>query len=217
MLNGLDPIILFQFKKLPPSVAAYVATIPVVSTIVDKIGLPPIPIYLSESATGLMIQSEDKSIDIETTIEALSDGGTPHVTQKSLNSTVSINFQARKGSLGLILVSAICDLIIPKVTSQEYGISYFHAETTIFDGLLHSFKVGATKQNDLVDITLELVKTVEYKKATAVNVEKTTEAVNLGDGGAVTPTQKLVPPLGGPKPLPSAPTTPPPIGLKGLG
>lgn len=168
MLNGIDPIIIFEFSKLTPSQEASVAKIPIVSSIVSAIGLPPIPIYLSEKLTGLYIDSEDRNIDIQTTVETLTDGSSPQTNQKAINSTTSINMIANKNSIGLTLLSALCDLVVPKVSSKEYTITYLHGSVTIFRGLLHSFSVSQSSENDLLQIKLELTKNNEVKKVAAV-------------------------------------------------
>lgn len=158
MLNGIDPIIIISFStSLKAKLAPSIAKIPIVSDIVNKIGFPPIPIYLSEQLTGLYIDSEDKSIDIDTVPETLSSGNQPLVNQKGINSTVKINMVATKGSLGLILLSALADVIFTKVTSKDYSITYLHAATTIFNGLLHTFSINNVANTDLSTITLELV------------------------------------------------------------
>ena len=183
MLGGIDPIIIFEFSKLTPSQEASVAKIPIVSSIVSKIGLPPIPIYLSEKLTGLYIDSEDRNIDIQTTVETLSDSSQPQVNQKAINSTTSINMIANKNSIGLTLLSALCDLVVPKVSSKEYTITYLHGSVTIFRGLLHTFSVSQSAESDLLTIKLELTKNNEVKKVAAVaEVSPVSEAATL-DGG----------------------------------
>ncbi len=156
MLNGIDPIIIFNFSKLSPDEAEKLSTIPIVGKVVDRIGLPPIPIYLSERLTGLYIDSEDKAIDIENSVETLGDGETPEVTQKAIDSTVKINMIASRNSIGLTLLSAVMDLIVPKVTSREYSITYLHGSITIFNGLLRQFNITQNSTNDLYNINLEL-------------------------------------------------------------
>lgn len=156
MLNGLDPIILFNFYKASPTVLQSLSKIPLAADIVDTIGLPPIPVYLSEKLTGLYIDNEDKNIDIETVTETLTSGGAPVVHQKGLNSTVRIDLVASRNSLGVTLLSAMADLIFQKVTSKEYSITYLHGAITVFGGLLHSFSINQNTNNDLYNITIEL-------------------------------------------------------------
>lgn len=156
MLNGLDPIILFNFFKATPATTAALEKIPVVADIVAKVGLPPIPIYLSESLTGLFIDTEEKSIEIDTKMETLTDGADPKIDQKGLQSTIKVSLTGKKNSLGLTLIAAMSDLILKKVTSKEYSITYLHGATTVFGGLLHSFNISQTAENDLLAITFEL-------------------------------------------------------------
>jgi hypothetical protein len=180
MLNGIDPIIIFNLKKLPPSVASTVSKIPVVSSIVEAIDLPLIPIYLSERLTGIYIDTEDKNVDIETNIETLTDGSAPNVNQRGIGNTVKIKMQANRDSIGVSLFSALSDLVFPKVTSKEYSITYLHGAVTVFGGLLHSFALTQNANNDLYDITLELIKPpLGAPKSSVPVVEKTTGAVPL--------------------------------------
>lgn len=160
MLNGIDPIIIFNFSKLAPDLAEAVKGIPIISGIVSKIGLPPIPVYLSEKLTGLVIDTEDKNIDIDTTPETLSTGGEPVFNQKGINSTVKITMIAGKDSIGLTLLSAMADLIFPKCTSKEYSITYLHGAITVFEGLLHSFSIQQNAGNELYQVSIELVKAI---------------------------------------------------------
>lgn len=158
MLNGLDPIILFNFYKSTPTQLQSLAKIPLVADIVDTIGLPPIPVYLSEKLTGLYIDNEDKNIDIQTSTETLSSGETPIVQQKGINSTVRINLIASRDSIGVTLLSAMADLIFQKVTSKEYSITYLHGAITVFGGLLHSFSINQNANDDLYNISIELAR-----------------------------------------------------------
>jgi hypothetical protein len=182
MLNGIDPIILFNFFKLTPQVQASLSQIPIVSDIVSKVPFAPIPIYLSERLTGLSIESEDKSIDIDTTNETATNGADPLIFQKGLNSTVRINLIASRNSIGVTLISALADQIFKKVTSKEYSITYLHGAVTVFNGLLNSFNITQNSDNDLYNITIELVRpgvsTVE--KAPIPVVSGVSDAVLLG-------------------------------------
>lgn len=158
MLKGIDPVIIFQFAKLAPSLGDTVSKIPVVSKIPTLIDMPPIPIYLSQQLTGLHIDTEDKNVDIQTTTETTTDGSSPQVDQKGIGSTVAINILARKDSVGLSLLSAMIDQIFDKVTSKEYAITYIHGATTIFRGLLHSYAANQNADNELLTIKIEITK-----------------------------------------------------------
>lgn len=158
MLNGIEPIIIFQFKALAPSLSDLVAQIPVVSKFPSLIEMPPIPVYLSQSATGIYIESEDKNVDISTETQTMSDGSEPKVDQKGIGNVVRVNITGKKDSLGLALVSALIDQVFDKVTSKEYAISYLHGATTIFQGQLHSYSVQQNSSNELLTIAIELTK-----------------------------------------------------------
>ena len=158
MLGGVDPVIIFQFGKLAAVAGATVAKIPLVSSIPTVVDQPPIPIYLSELATGIYIDSEDKNLDIETDTQTMTDGSEPEVSQKGIGTTIAINLVARADSLGLTLLSAMIDQIFEKVTSKEYAITYLHGPITVFRGVLHSFSVNKQSGNDLLTIKIELSK-----------------------------------------------------------
>ncbi len=218
MLGGIDPIIIFNFKKLTPSAEESISKIPIVSSIVNAIGLPPIPIYLSEQLTGLLIDTEEKNIDIETTVESVTDGGDPKTKQKSIGSTVRVNIKARANGIGVTLLNALMDQILAKVTSQEYSITYLHGATTCFNSLLHSYAVNAPADSDLVLITFELSKTTQLTQAktpvpevSATGVEgidanSVNNTVPLTSGSVSVPTPPVVTP----------PATPPPVTLGGM-
>lgn len=168
MLNGIDPVIIFSFKKLLPQFYS-VPNIPVVSQVTDAVPLPPIPIYLSETVTGLYIDSEDKSVEIETSTETTADGKSAVANQKGIQSTIKINMVANSESLGLVLLSALIDLLFQKVTSKEYSISYFHSGVVIFDGLLHSYNVTNQAGTTLSNVTLEISRSTAKPAETNVD------------------------------------------------
>lgn len=221
MLNGIDPIIIFQFKKISKETQEKLSKIPLVSSIVDTIGLPPIPIYLSEQVTGLYIDSEDRNIDIETTVDSLYSGASPLVSQKAINSVVRINMIGSRNSIGLTLITALADLIVPKVGSKEYAITYLHGGTTVFGGLLHSFSAQQNANNELVNITIELTKNSTAKPAGPPVVAPTTEGVTLSGGvNAIPPTAPVSAGASGASSVLSGPPTPAaapaPVQLNGL-
>lgn len=158
MLNGIDPIILFQFKKLLPDAESLSQKIPVVAKQSSAFPLPIIPIYLSETLTGIFITQESKNIDIDTEIDAQTSGAAPVTNQRPIQSTVKIEMEASSGSLGVLLFSALADLILPKVTSKEYSITYLHGAVTVFDGLLGAFSVTQNDNDDRYNISIEIIK-----------------------------------------------------------
>ncbi len=160
MLNGVQPIIIFEFKKTVTLTNEEFQNLPIAqldSFVANgQISLPPIPIYLDERITGLAIDSETKSIDIETETQTLKDGNEAQVKQKGINSVVTINLIGTKDSLGLTLLVALMDLVFQKVTAQEYTITYLNGATTVFRGLLHSFSFDSDSDTTKLPIQIQL-------------------------------------------------------------
>lgn len=220
MLNGIDPIIIFHISKLAKSQEDSVLKVPILSDVYNKIGLPPIPIYLSESATGLYIDHEEKNVDFETSIETLSTGGPPKTIQKAINSTQRVMLKAKEDSIGLVLLSALIDLILPKVTSGEYSITYMHGATTIFGGLIHSFAVTADHATDLLSVTIEISKTTQLQPPKTPIPEISGQGTGTtleGANSSITPTAPTSPPLQGPTSVPVPPKEAAPVPMPKVG
>lgn len=156
MLNGIAPIILFSFKKKIDTDFNSESDIPIISDIINSIPLPPIPIYLDEKLTGIVITSESKAIDIETSVDTKTSGATPDVNQKGISSMVTIKMIASRNSIGVTLLSTLADIIFSRVTSKEYSVTYLHGAVTVFGGLLHTFQVDQSSDNDLYELTLQI-------------------------------------------------------------
>lgn len=156
MLNGVDPILLFNFYKKQSDLPDDFLKLALIEKEVSRFALPPIPLYLSEKLTGIFIDTESKNIDIDTSIETQNDGSSPFVNQKGVASVTTINAVAKKGSIGLSLISAMAEVILNRVSSKEYSISYLHGATTIFEGLLHQFEVSADADTDILKIQIQL-------------------------------------------------------------
>jgi len=154
MLGGIDPVLIFQFSALAPSLSATLAKIPLAASIPTLIDQPPIPIYLSEILFNIVIDGESKNVDIDTTTETLSDGSTPEVTQKGVQSGITIEIEGKKDSVALILLSSMVDVAFDKVSSAEYSISYLHGPITVFRGLLNSFSSEAVPGTDKLAIKI---------------------------------------------------------------
>ncbi len=157
MLNGLDPIIIFALYK-NVTVPTGKTTIPLTANDATKLPYAIIPIYLSEEITGIFIDSESKNIDIDTDAQSTSVGGDPLVNQKALGSITTVNLIAKQGSVGLTILLSLSEMILGKVTSKEYDITYMHDSVTVFGGLIHSFSYDQGTDNDLYKIKLEISK-----------------------------------------------------------
>ncbi len=168
MLNGIAPIIIFTFKKTLTDISAdlvesaldAISPIPELEDRSNKKTFPVaiIPIYLDEKITGICIDAESKNIDVDTEIISLPNGSEPIVVQKGLNSSITINMTASANSIGLSILLAFSDLILSKLLSEEYSITYIHKAVTVFDGRINSFAVTQNDNNDLYKLTLVLAK-----------------------------------------------------------
>ena len=160
MLNGLDPVLVFHFKKLVEDnyTDDFIGPLPLAASTPKLVPQLPIPIYLSEAITGLFIDNEDKNVDIETNTQTLASGQAPKVDQKGINSSISINLFAKKDSIAFVLLSALIDSCFDKLSSKEYHLSYLHGPTTIFKGKLQSYQVNQNPMNDLLAIQLIISK-----------------------------------------------------------
>lgn len=163
MLNGIDPILIFNISKNVPFLKTITEKkIPVASQVLQKIDLPVIPVYLSRELTGLQIDTESKSLEIETVIDTTQNSSgnadKPLINQRALNNTVKVEIIGEANSIGLTLLSALSDFIFPLITSKEVTITYLHGPITVFAGLLHSFNISQNANDTKRLITLELVR-----------------------------------------------------------
>jgi hypothetical protein len=190
MLNGVAPVLIINFiKKKNNSAAQFLSGIPIVGD--DLAGALtgglPIPLYLDENLTGILVKSETKTIAVETEVKGKTDGAKPKVNQRPIDSNVSINMVARKDSVVLAALLALNDQIFQKVVSQEYSISYLNGPTLIFNGLFNGMTCMGGDDDDLLHITLNISKgNQETTSPTAQNPEiaKTTGQTPIVPGGA---------------------------------
>lgn len=180
MLNGIDPIIIFKFALLPTSsIFNAVAGIPIVEDIVKNFGIP-IPIYLSERVFGIVLNSEEKSMDVETNVQTRSDGSKADVKQRGLNNIVTLNMTSTKDSIVLSALLALSDICFQKLTSKDYTISYLNGSTIIFDGLLESFHTTVDSNTDKIEITMKISKAPQnttVAEATTPSITAVTGAI----------------------------------------
>lgn len=158
MLGGLDPVIIFHFKKKVAAAVDATTQIPVVSQTPTLVDLPPIPVYLSEKLFNIAIGGTSKSVDIETDTETLTNGLAPDVNQKGIQSSVEVNIEGKQDSVALTLLSAMIDQVYDRVSSKEYAISFLYGATTIFQAVLHSYSAETVEGTDKLSIKIKLSK-----------------------------------------------------------
>jgi len=156
MLNGIAPLLVFTFTN--DEAINAVKSVPLVGNfLAENVGLP-IPLYLDEYLTGIYVQGESKAIDIETKPEARNDGEDPIVNQRLLNSVTTVTMVASKKGVLLMTLLAFADVILSRVVSKQYKISYFNGPTIIINGLLHGFTTQQGDNDDLVRIEMLISK-----------------------------------------------------------
>lgn len=160
MLNGVDPIIIFHFYN--KGVVDLLSATPFGASLASVAGLP-IPIYLSEQFTGIFVDNETSSIDVVTKVDPQTEKDPitqevlpPIVTQTAVDVTTSISLVANRESVLLSVFIVLCEMIISKLTTQEYGITYLNGPTAIFNGLLHRFNTTVNRNDTLVRIDFVL-------------------------------------------------------------
>jgi len=163
MLNGIDPILIFNISKNVPFLKSFTdKKIPVATQLLDKIDLPIIPVYLSRELTGLIIDTESKSLEIETNIETTQDSSgnadKPFINQRALNNTVKVEIIGEKDSIGLTLLASLSDFIFPLITAKEVTMTYLNGPITVFAGLLHSFNISQNANDTKRTVSIELVR-----------------------------------------------------------
>ena len=161
MLGGLDPVIIFQFRKrfefdtLTNEQFMALSTSELESQYLE---LPPIPVYLSEQFFNIVIAGSSKNVDIETDTQTQTDGKDPEVNQKGIQSGVEVQIEGKQSSVALTLLSSLIDQVFDKVTSKEYTINFIYGATTIFRGLLHTYSVETVEGTDKLAIKIGLSK-----------------------------------------------------------
>lgn len=162
MLNGVAPILIFHFynKDLTGIIAGL--PVPYAEQIAALVGVP-VPIYLDENFTGIYVDSETSGIDFSTLIEPVIEKNTvtretkaPNVTQTALDSQITVNLFAKRDSILLTAILALSNMIMKRIVSAEYGITYLNRSTTIFNGLMHRFSTSVGANDDLIRIEMTL-------------------------------------------------------------
>ncbi len=185
MLGGLDPVVIFQFSALAPTLGAAISRIPLSSSVPSLIAMPPIPVYLSEKLFNIVIGGTSKKVDIETDTETLTNGASPDTNQKGIQSSVEISITGKQDSVALTLLSALIDQVYEKVTSKEYSISFMYGATTIFNALLHSYSVETIEGTDKLEIKVVLSRGTKnpIKAGSIGSVPGSTGSIPVGVGG----------------------------------
>lgn len=184
MLNGIAPIIIFSFPVISEAQQAVISQIPVIGQLLaDNIAIP-IPIYLDQNLTGILIESESKALDIDTDPKQKSNGKGGIIYQRGINNTVTINMLASKDSTLLTVLFALADQVFSRLVARNYSITYMNGSTTVFNGLLHGFSTNVTSDDDMLRVTLQLAKTESKGPA----LPTFSQQLNAAGRGVIPPT-----------------------------
>lgn len=168
MLNGIAPVLIFNFP--PPPKSTLVGGIPVLGEQIERLGFLPIPIYLDEQLTGIQVEEETHSIAFDINAEQTNDEKTL-ASVKGLDSTVTVRLNARKGNPILSALLTFSDIIFKKAVSQNFSITYLNGPILIFDGLLRSFDTSVGVDDDRIRINMTISKAlIKDTKAVESNV-----------------------------------------------
>jgi len=153
----IDPILIIYISEaLPDAAKNAVAGIPVID---DLFGAGfPMPIYLSEELTGIVVDADTKGVDMDLDVTATADAGKPLVKQNATDSTNTINLQCNKESIFLPVFIALSDQIFERAVAGLYSVSYLNGATTIFNALVKSITVSNDNTSDKSSIAITLSK-----------------------------------------------------------
>ncbi len=166
ILAKVDPLIIFKIALTDDKLLdayADAAGIPVVGDLLSDVILAvdgiPIPIYLNEQLSGIIVDSISNNTDIDTTVEGFNKATALDVQQRVIDSTLTVNMICNnKDSLILSAILAFMDIILRKAVSRAYTISFINGSTIILDGLLKSFNTSSSSDSEIVTISLVISK-----------------------------------------------------------
>lgn len=154
MLGGDVPLIIFHFYT--PNALAFASKLPIVSAeTVDTVGFP-VPIYLSEGVTGIFVDTESKSLDVETSVQARADGKKPIVDQRIANSALNVRLFARSDSTLINVLRSISGMALALVAAKGCKVSYFNGPVVIIKGLLEGLVESTNKDNNEIEFDLKI-------------------------------------------------------------
>lgn len=188
ILNKVAPLIIFKIALEDNNYDAYAeaASIPVVggllTELLDAVDGIPIPIYLEEQVSGIVVDSISNSYDIDTAVEGINKATALDVSQRVIEATTTVNMTCNdKDSLVLSAIMAFMDMILRKAVSRAYTISYIHGSTVILNGLLKSFNTNGTADSEIVTMTMVLIKVNGKGDPVFQTITPITGAVPIGN------------------------------------
>jgi hypothetical protein len=156
-LGGLAPLIIFTFYKTikTPSLLSGLT-----SESEIRVPLVPIPLYLEERITGLLLDDYDRDISID----VLRDGVSAF--ERVSGDVVNLKFRMQKDNLILTVLTSLIDRIIKtfdeqvasKFSDRNYTLTIFYDNIFILDASLERFNTRLVEGTDLREVTFTFSK-----------------------------------------------------------
>lgn len=155
----------FTFQQeFTAGIANTLSGIPIIGDAASSLlGGIPIPIYLSESLTGIVIESESRSMDINAAVNGFADGSAPDLKQSPLNNEVNLNLLAEADNVILAVLLTMFDTIFQRLANQKYTLTYLNGPTTVFGGKLMGVNVTQGENDNLLRISIRISKANQGK------------------------------------------------------
>lgn len=162
MLGGISPVLIVNLKTFNDTMLGSLLTsVPLVGSVFE-VGIP-VPIYLDERLTGIVVDNENRAINIDTEVTATKvvkgQINEKLIKQQGVDSDVTLALVAHKDSIFLSALLALMDQIVERVTTDAYSITYMNGATVIFNALLKGVQVSAHRDDDLLSISISLLRT----------------------------------------------------------
>lgn len=152
MLNGLAPVLIYQYQPIDTSFSIFGFKVPSVGV--------PIPIYLDEKLTGIMGEGASNKISIETaTINN-------QTYTRQVSNDVNIKLRCRNNNLVGQTLLGILGEAFKQTSEDKYSISLFYDSTFIIDAYLKDFYSRPIDNTDMREIGITLAK--KYKNKTPI-------------------------------------------------
>lgn len=162
MLDGVSPVLIFRINNLiNVDNDPLTQKLSEIESVINSVGVP-IPVYLDSQWSGVVVDDESKAIDIETEQDVvrkkeISSTSTKELkNQRLLNTSTNINLAAQKDSVGLSVILAFCEQIVPLIASKGYSIDYYNGPILVVGSLLKSISTSASPNDDLVRVNIVL-------------------------------------------------------------
>jgi hypothetical protein len=145
-LGGVAPVIIFTFYKeisVPQFLQGFVKT--------AMIPFLPIPIYLDEKFTKVLLDDYDR----DTTIDVLRDGVTGF--ERTSADAVTLKFRANKSNIAITTLTALIDKIVGgHVDKKTYSITIFYDNIFIIGAALEQFSTRLMEGGDMREISMRV-------------------------------------------------------------